>query len=199
VLGWMSPALGGGLLGGSLSNSRITHAARRTGTDRGAAGSDALIFKSAVTGRRRTYSYAELLERVAQFGGALLIDAHSMPSSASGLGLREHGVDVVLGDNHGEACAPLLIDVVEQWLTAQGLRVRRNQPYAGGFTTQRYGRPAVGRHTLQIEINRSLYMDEARHTRLATFSATQRLMAGLLEQIGERALEALLPRPLAAE
>jgi N-formylglutamate amidohydrolase len=135
----------------------------------------------------------------AQFGGVLLIDAHSMPSSASGLGLREHGVDVVLGDNHGEACAPSLIDVVEHWLAAQGLRVRRNQPYAGGFTTQRYGRPAVGRHTLQIEINRALYMDEARHTRLPTFGAIQRLIAGLLDEIGQSALEALLPRPMAAE
>jgi N-formylglutamate amidohydrolase len=134
-----------------------------------------------------------------QFGGVLLIDAHSMPSSASGLGLREHGVDVVLGDNHGEACAPVFIDVVERWLATQGLRVRRNQPYAGGFTTQRYGRPALGRHTLQIEINRSLYMDETRHTKLATFDATQRLMASLLGQIGEQALEELRARPLAAE
>ncbi len=66
----------------------------------------------------------------AQFGGAFLIDAHSMPSSASGIGLRERDnrVDVVLGDNHGEACAPALIDCVEQWMSAQGLRVRRNQP-----------------------------------------------------------------------
>lgn len=135
----------------------------------------------------------------AQFGGVLLIDAHSMPSSASGLSLREHGVDVVLGDNHGEACAPPLVDTVERWLSAQGLRVRRNQPYAGGFTTQRYGRPAVGRHTLQIEINRSLYMDEARHTKLATFGASQRLIAGLLDEIGQSALQTLLPRPMAAE
>ena len=135
----------------------------------------------------------------AQFGGVLLIDAHSMPSSASGIGLREHGVDIVLGDNHGEACAPLLIDGVERWLAAQGLRVRRNQPYAGGFTTQRYGRPGVGRHTLQIEINRALYMDETRHAKLATFDATRRLMSGLLEEIGHRASEALLPRAVAAE
>jgi N-formylglutamate amidohydrolase len=136
-----------------------------------------------------------------QFGGVLLIDAHSMPSSASGIGLRErdHRVDVVLGDNHGEACAPGLIDCVDHWLSAHGLRVRRNQPYAGGFTTQRYGRPGVGRHALQIEINRSLYMDEARHTKLATFGTLERLMAGLLDEIGRQAPEALVPRPLAAE
>ena len=73
---------------------------------------------------------------------------------------RDNRVDIVLGDNHGEACAPILIDGVEQWMSARGLRVRRNQPYAGGFTTQRYGRPGIGRHVLQIEINRALYMDE---------------------------------------
>ncbi len=134
-----------------------------------------------------------------QFGAVLLIDAHSMPSSASGLGLREHGVDVVLGDNHGEACASGLIDGVERWLVTQGLRVRRNQPYAGGFTTQRYGRPGVGRHALQIEINRALYMDEARHTKLATFGILEQLMTGLLDAIGEQAAEILLPRALAAE
>jgi N-formylglutamate amidohydrolase len=137
----------------------------------------------------------------AHFGGALLIDAHSMPSSASGLGLRErdHRVDIVLGDNHGEACAPEFVDCVERWLSAHGLRVRRNQPYAGGFTTQRYGRPIVGRHTLQIEINRALYMDEARHTKLPSFGAVERLITGLLDEIGRHAREGLLPRPLAAE
>jgi N-formylglutamate amidohydrolase len=135
------------------------------------------------------------------FGGALLVDAHSMPSSASGIGPRERDqrIDVVLGDNHGEACAAGLIDCAERWLVARGLRVRRNQPYAGGFTTQRYGRPSLGRHTLQIELNRALYMDEARHEKLAGFAATQALMTGLLEELAQAALETLLPRPLAAE
>src|SRR5215831_11981410 len=132
------------------------------------------------------------------FGGALLLDAHSMPSSASGIGPRERDqrIDIVLGDNHGEACAPALIDCAERWLIARGLRVRRNQPYAGGFTTQRYGRPSLGRHTLQIELNRALYMDEARHEKLASFGATQGLVTGLLEEIAQAALETLLPRPL---
>lgn len=135
------------------------------------------------------------------FGAALLIDAHSMPSSASGIGLRdrERRIDIVLGDNHGEACAPYLVDSVERFLTGRGLRVLRNQPYAGGFTTQRYGRPDLGRHALQIEINRSLYMDEARHEKLATFGVLARLMTGFLEHIGQHALETLTPRRLAAE
>ncbi len=135
------------------------------------------------------------------FGGTLLLDAHSMPSSASGIGSRdrEARVDVVLGDNHGEACAPDLVGSVETWLRGAGLRVQRNHPYAGGYTTQRYGRPTIGRHVLQIEINRALYMDESRHEKLATWGVIERLIAGLLAHVAEVSVETVLPRPLAAE
>ena len=135
------------------------------------------------------------------FGCALLIDAHSMPSSASSLGPRDgdHRVDIVLGDNHGEACAPELVDRAEQWFTGHGLKVQRNQPYAGGFTTQRYGRPGLNRHALQIEINRALYMDEVRHEKLPAAAAIERLVAGLLEDIAGQPLAILPTRPLAAE
>jgi N-formylglutamate amidohydrolase len=136
-----------------------------------------------------------------QFGAALLVDAHSMPSSASGVGSRDRDmrVDIVLGDNHGEACSPELVDCAERWFSRHGFRVQRNQPYAGGFTTQRYGRPGLDRHALQIEINRALYMDEARHERLPALAAVERVMAGLLEEIASQALAMLLPRRLAAE
>jgi N-formylglutamate amidohydrolase len=136
-----------------------------------------------------------------QFDGALLIDAHSMPSSASVVGSRErdHRIDIVLGDNHGESCAAGVVGRAERWLAGQGLRVERNQPYAGGFTTQRYGRPASGRHALQIEINRALYMDEARHEKLPAADAITMLVTGLLEELADEALSLLLPRRLAAE
>jgi N-formylglutamate amidohydrolase len=116
-----------------------------------------------------------------------------------GLRERDHRVDIVLGDNHGESCAADLVDCAERWLSGRGLRVHRNQPYAGGFSTQRYGSPSLGRHALQIEINRALYMDEARHEKLPTASVVERLMAGLLEEIADQARTVLLPRPLAAE
>ena len=87
----------------------------------------------------------------------------------------------------------------ERWFADHGLKVQRNQPYAGGFTTQRYGRPGLNRHALQIEINRSLYMDEGRHQKLANAAAIERIMTGFLEEIAGQALAVLLPRPLAAE
>jgi len=102
-----------------------------------------------------------LIQRTARrFGHAILIDCHSMPSSSLG---RDEAAraDVILGDRFGTACAPILIDAFEHHLRARGYRVLRNKPYAGGFITEHYGEPNVERHALQIEINRSLYMNEA--------------------------------------
>ena len=55
-----------------------------------------------------------------------------------------------------------------------GLLVRRNDPYAGGYITRHYGRPRDGVHAFQIEMRRSLYMDEARMAKLPAFAAVQR-------------------------
>lgn len=106
---------------------------------------------------------AGLLEQTrSHFGHAILIDCHSMPSTGGPLE-REGGrrrADIVLGDRYGTACAPEIIDLVQGVLTHLGYVVARNTPYAGGFTTYHYGRPAQAMHALQIEINRNLYMDE---------------------------------------
>jgi len=93
------------------------------------------------------------------FGHAILIDCHSMPSSSVS---RDDGTkaDIVLGDRYGTSCASLLIDLVEAALRGRGYTVARNKPYAGGFITEHYGEPASGRHALQVEINRALYMEE---------------------------------------
>jgi len=103
----------------------------------------------------------------ARFGAAVLIDWHSMPSAAahtlgSSGDFGGAGVcDLVLGDRFGSACAPKITAVVEAALEAKGYRVTRNAPYAGGYTTEFYGRPREGVHALQVEINRALYIDEA--------------------------------------
>lgn len=97
----------------------------------------------------------------AAHGAAILIDWHSMPAAAA-RGIRGRGgsCDIVLGDRFGAACSPKLTGLVERELEALGYRVARNAPYAGGYTTEHYGRPAKRTHALQIEINRALYMDE---------------------------------------
>jgi len=93
-----------------------------------------------------------------RFGMALLIDCHSMPSRVRGQSRPR--ADFVLGDRFGTSCARHVTSVAEKSLRAMGYSVARNRPYAGGHITQVYGRPASGVHTLQIEINRSLYLDE---------------------------------------
>jgi N-formylglutamate amidohydrolase len=96
-----------------------------------------------------------------RFGVAVLIDWHSMPSSAAGGDARYGAPDMVLGDRFGAACAPGVTGLIEQRLRERGYRVARNAPYAGGYTTEFYGRPGRGVHALQIELNRGLYLDEA--------------------------------------
>jgi N-formylglutamate amidohydrolase len=126
-----------------------------------------LRFADALTRIERLYrpyhrALAQLLEAThGRFGYYLLVDCHSMPSTS---GLQERGgrprVDFVLGDCHGTACHPLIIETAQRFILSRGYRVARNTPYAGGFTTCHYGRPREGGHSLQVEINRSLYMDE---------------------------------------
>ncbi|GLS45290.1 N-formylglutamate amidohydrolase [Methylobacterium brachythecii] len=101
-----------------------------------------------------------LIQRtVKSFGNAVLVDCHSMPSTSLGRN-DDARTDIVLGDRFGTACAPALIDSFEHYMRAEGLRVVRNKPYAGGFITEHYGEPNLSRHALQIEINRDLYMNE---------------------------------------
>jgi N-formylglutamate amidohydrolase len=111
-------------------------------------------------------------EAQAAHGFAILVDWHSMPAAAA----RQSGqaVDIVLGDRFGAACSGLLTARAETELKAMGYRVTRNAPYAGGYTTEHYGRPARHVHALQIEINRALYLDETKLARTIGFSRLQR-------------------------
>lgn len=88
------------------------------------------------------------------FGFSVLIDCHSMPAASA------RGADIVLGDRFGSSCEPGLTERAEHIFRTLGFKVVRNRPYAGGFVTEHYGKPAENRHALQIEISRALYMDE---------------------------------------
>jgi N-formylglutamate amidohydrolase len=115
----------------------------------------------------------------ARFGRCLLIDCHSMPGAPQAA-TPGPPADVVLGDAHGTACGPATIRRIEEILQNLGYRVRRNDPYAGGYITRHYGRPREGVEAVQIELSRSLYMDEARFTPLPRFAAVQRDMTALI-------------------
>jgi len=117
----------------------------------------------------------------------LLIDCHSMPSTPGPLdrGQSRRRVDFVIGDCHGQSCMRAITDLVERTLRDIGYVVMRNDPYAGGFTTRHYGRPDEGRHALQIEINRALYMDEQLIARKPYFSTLARNLTHLVGAVRE--------------
>ena len=137
-------------------------------------------------------------ESRAQFGRAILIDCHSMPHEAVENLSRSGGgrPDIVLGDRFGAAAEPDIVDEIEQAFVDVGLKVSRNTPFAGAFVTQHYGRPSRKQHAIQIEIDRSLYMDEAKVEPNGNFEAFR----AKIEQVIARIVAIGLPRQsLAAE
>jgi N-formylglutamate amidohydrolase len=106
----------------------------------------------------------------AKFGSAFLVDFHSMPSQQSE---RGGWPDFVLGDRFGTSCAPEITRLVQSFLKNLGYRVLLNKPYAGGYITENYGRPAQDMHVLQIEVDRSLYMNEETFEKSPSFSGLQ--------------------------
>ncbi|MEO0981605.1 MAG: N-formylglutamate amidohydrolase [Pseudomonadota bacterium] len=118
----------------------------------------------------------ELSALRASTGRAILVDCHSMPSSQPG---RRRLDDVVLGDRFGSSCDNRLTMAAERAFRALGYSVARNTPYAGGYTTRRYGRPQRGLHAIQVEINRALYMDESRVVKRNAFDRVRRDIANV--------------------
>ncbi|WP_159996588.1 N-formylglutamate amidohydrolase [Roseomonas sp. 18066] len=126
---------------------------------------------------------AELIaETRAAFGCCLVIDCHSMPAHP---GQPANAPDMVLGDAHGTACATRAVRRVEEQLWGMGYRVRRNDPYAGGYVTRHYGRPREAVHVLQIEMARSLYMDEAAIERLPAMARLQQDLTSMTAALAE--------------
>jgi N-formylglutamate amidohydrolase len=129
---------------------------------------------------------AELIEETrAAFGSAVLIDCHSMPHEAIEAHSRpgQPRPEVVLGDRFGVAAGQEVMDRVQAAFEASGLRVVRNAPFAGAYVAQAYGRPSRGVHVVQVEIDRALYMNEARVEPLPGFGAFRDLIAGVVAEL----------------
>lgn len=94
-----------------------------------------------------------------RFGRAILIDMHSMPHDALAH-LQDPRPDMVLGNRHGMSASARVSDAVCAAVEAQGWRIRRNSPFSGAYICAAYGRPSQNVHVVQLEIDRSLYMDE---------------------------------------
>ncbi len=110
----------------------------------------------------------------ARHGYAILVDCHSMPRPAGILPPQ-----IILGDRHGASAAPALVGLMERHFAAAGWRVGRNIPYAGGHTTEHHAAPAAGIHTVQVEIDRALYMEPQRLVQHSGFAEVAAAMAGL--------------------
>jgi N-formylglutamate amidohydrolase len=133
-----------------------------------------------------------------EFGAAVLIDCHSMPSTAGAKDERPRA-DIVLGDRYGTSCVPAVAEAIEALLRGRGYVVSRNKPYAGGFITEHYGNPAVGLHAIQLELNRALYMDERRYERAASFQNVAADLESLADEVGAIPVQELRPYRAAAE
>ena len=136
----------------------------------------------------------DLIEAVrARFGRSYHINCHSMPARGHKLSPDPEGADradVVLGDRDGTSCEPDFVAMVEGALRGFGYTVAVNRPFKGAELVAAYSDPARGRHSLQIEINRRLYMDEVTRARTAGFATLRTHLADLGAAMLSYAVEA---------
>jgi N-formylglutamate deformylase len=127
-----------------------------------------------------------LMRRAAATQGvALLFDCHSMPSDALRAAPRVRGrrPEVVLGDRFGASAADWAVAEAQAAFESAGFVVVRNTPFAGGYITQRYGRPSQRWHAVQIELDRALYLDERRIERSAGFDALRQALEPVVARL----------------
>jgi len=127
----------------------------------------------------------------ARFGVAVLFDLHSMPPLGPG------GSQVVIGDRFGRSSAARFTARLEQVASAAGIACAANAPYAGGHIVERHGRPGRGIHAVQVELDRSLYLDAALDGIGPGLPATAALVRRMIDALAAEA--AIAPLAQAAE
>jgi len=156
---------------------------------------------------RRKFSASEISQRIAghhqpyhaaisaalsnahqRFGIAILLDCHSMPPiRATGGGTSPI---IVIGDRFGQSAGSTFTDCVEAVARRHGLGLARNAPYAGGYSLDRHGRPPRGVHAIQVEIDRSLYLDESAQSPGKGLAAMQFFLGDVFDALVNEALAA---------
>lgn len=130
---------------------------------------------------------AKLDDLRAEFGFAIVLAAHSMPSTGRSLhpDMGAQRADVVPGTLGRTSADARIIDLVDSHFRDAGLSVRHDDPYRGGFTTAHYGQPKAGLHAIQIELNRALYVNESTfEVREPEFTQLQGLLDRLVDRLG---------------
>lgn len=123
-----------------------------------------------------------------RFGCVWHLNLHSMPSNSYAeleIDNVQPLADFVLGDRDGTTCDPTLVGIIEDFLRERGYSVTRNDPFKGQALIQRMGRPDEQRYSLQIEINRKLYMDELTYEKTQGFDALQDTLSELCVKVAE--------------
>lgn len=134
---------------------------------------------------------AALAAARARFGVAVLLDVHSMPA----LGAPESSPRLVLGDRFGKSAAARLVGRIEGVARAHGVVCAANAPYAGGHILEQHGAPRRGVHAIQLEFDRSLYLDAALDQPGPGLAAAVVLLRAMIDAVADEAL----PAAIAAE
>jgi N-formylglutamate amidohydrolase len=123
-----------------------------------------------------------------RFGAVYHLNCHSMPAVGGPQGEGAQGqprADFVLGDRDGSTCDPAFTGFVRATLAAMGYEVAVNDPYKGVELVKAYSEPRRRRHSLQVEVNKRLYMDEATRSRHQGFAPLQADLSRLAEAIAD--------------
>ena len=126
------------------------------------------------------------------FGAVWHMNLHSMPAMSGRISEEGPGkprADFVLGDRDGTTCSAEFTDLVAGSLRKMGYDVKINDPYKGVELVRAFSDPKAGRHSLQIEANRRLYMDEKTRERTSSFGDLKANLDKMLEEVAKYAAE----------
>ena len=126
---------------------------------------------------------------VNKFGFCLLVDCHSMPSKICTILDEKKPVDVCLGTLFGESCPAEFVKKIKQDLEAFNYRVEQDRPYSGAFISFNFCQPRKNVYTLQLEINRALYMDEQNYTKNTHFQSVAGNVGKFIASLGDFLLD----------